>query len=177
MFKVDNLLKTPWIVNTKTSTQKYSVDHNKMTKTKSLFYLCFKIFLLINLHKAVQGYENYPQHSYQNYAHSFNAVSNPDSRYFKHGTRQNEISGGTCNEFLRINTLNMCCSQRDDDCYMIHYDTRCYCDVFCDRSNLQDNSDCCDDAVDTCSGNNQITTPEPTCNVSIYLLAFFYVKN
>lgn len=75
-----------------------------------------------------------------------------DSRYFKHGDRRNEMVGGTCAEFLQLNSLDQCCSQRDDDCYMVHYDTRCYCDVFCDRSKIPDNSDCCPDAGSVCSG-------------------------
>ncbi|RNA33934.1 tubulointerstitial nephritis antigen-like [Brachionus plicatilis] len=70
-----------------------------------------------------------------------------DSRYFKHGNRQNEFNGGTCSEFINLNNLDSCCSQRDDDCYMIHYDTRCYCDIFCERP---DSSDCCPDAKKVC---------------------------
>jgi hypothetical protein len=66
----------------------------------------------------------------------------------KHGGRINEESGGTCTEFLRLNGINQCCAARQDDCYMIHYDTRCYCDVFCDRKE----SDCCPDAIRTCKG-------------------------
>ena len=129
-----------------------------MIKLKRLLRL--SLILFFNLHHTILGYnsnynKNYQKYSYQNYA---NEYAYADSRYFKHGSRQNEVSGGTCNEFLRINSLNKCCNQRDDDCYMIHYDTRCYCDVFCDRSRLQDNSDCCDDAVSTCSGRPEETT-------------------
>lgn len=75
-----------------------------------------------------------------------------DSRYFKHGSSRNEYQGGTCKEFLEINNRNQCCANRDDDCYMIHYDSRCYCDVFCDRSQIPDNSDCCPDAYQMCRG-------------------------
>ena len=38
---------------------------------------------------------------------------------------------------------------------MIHYDTRCYCDVFCDRSKMLDNSDCCPDALEICTGKKE----------------------
>jgi hypothetical protein len=74
-----------------------------------------------------------------------------DPRYFHHGSQKNEIDGGTCAEFLQINRMDTCCNMRDDDCYMIHYDTRCYCDVFCDREVMNDNSDCCPDAAQMCS--------------------------
>lgn len=70
-----------------------------------------------------------------------------DSRYFKHGDRNHELYGATCREFLNLNNLDTCCTRRDDDCYMIHYDTRCYCDVFCERP---DSSDCCPDARGVC---------------------------
>jgi hypothetical protein len=93
---------------------------------------------------------NNKQINFQNYEHGFVMA---DSRYFRHGTPYNEQNGGTCSEFLQINGLNQCCAHRDDDCYMIHYDTRCYCDIFCDRSHQADNSDCCPDAGSTCSGN------------------------
>jgi hypothetical protein len=76
-----------------------------------------------------------------------------DSRFFKHGTQKNEIDGGTCKEFLEINRLDQCCTKRDDDCFMVHYDTRCYCDIFCDRSSYNDYSDCCPDALITCNTN------------------------
>jgi hypothetical protein len=42
-----------------------------------------------------------------------------------------------------------CCSGRDDECYMIHFDTLCYFDSFCDRYD----KDCCPDAVQACSDN------------------------
>ncbi|CAF0732376.1 unnamed protein product [Brachionus calyciflorus] len=94
-----------------------------------------------------------------------------DSRYFSHGGKQNEEKGGTCTEFLEINGLESCCSQRDDDCYMIHYDTRCYCDVFCDRSSFTDSSDCCPDAKSTCSLKTEqlvFTTKTSTRNPNCY---------
>ena len=84
-----------------------------------------------------------------------------DSRYFKHGTQRHEIDGGSCLDFLKLNGLDKCCSERDDDCYMVHYDTRCYCDIFCDRNQIQDHSDCCPDAFETCSDQ---TTKKPTSN-------------
>ncbi len=74
-----------------------------------------------------------------------------DSRYFKHGSQKNEIDGGTCAEFLQLNKMPMCCDQRDDDCFMIHYDSRCYCDIFCYREAMNDHSDCCPDADKVCN--------------------------
>ena len=73
----------------------------------------------------------------------------------KHGDRKNEEMGGTCTEFLKLNGINQCCAARQDDCYMIHFDTRCYCDVFCDRRE----TDCCPDAIKTCKGGGT-TTPQ-----------------
>lgn len=90
-------------------------------------------------------------------------VANYDARYLRHGSQKNEIDGGTCAEFKRLNAMDKCCEVRDDDCYMIHYDTRCYCDVFCDRDMMNDHSDCCPDAANVCSVNyiqlNVTTTP------------------
>jgi uncharacterized protein YxeA len=111
-----------------------------------------------------QPYYNQQSNNYNSINYNGNGNSNSnsykhghgygvaDSRYFKHGAQQNELNGGTCSEFLKINSLSQCCAHRDDDCYMIHYDTRCYCDVFCDRSKFPDNSDCCPDALATCLG-------------------------
>lgn len=53
---------------------------------------------------------------------------------FEHGSSLNEQIGGTCIEFKKINKFNQCCPDRNDQCYMIHHDTRCYCDTFCSRS-------------------------------------------
>lgn len=92
---------------------------------------------------------------------NYNYYNNPyDSRYFKHGSKRNELDGGSCREFLDINERQQCCANRDDDCYMIHYDTRCYCDVFCDRSKFPDNSDCCPDAYYVCRGSAP-SQPQP----------------
>jgi hypothetical protein len=55
---------------------------------------------------------------------------------------------------------------------MIHYDTRCYSDVFCDRSNIPDNSDCCPDAGETCSGKVEPTTT-PTPESMMFVLGLF----
>ena len=81
---------------------------------------------------------------------------------FKHGNKYNEISGGTCAEFKQLNNLtSICCPEgRDDECYMKHFDTRCYCDTFCDR--LSDNSDCCPDAAKVCAFNVQLQE-QTTC--------------
>lgn len=84
-------------------------------------------------------------------------ASQYESRYFRHGSQLNERDGGTCAEFLEINRMDMCCMQRDDDCFMIHHDTRCYCDVFCNREVMNDYSDCCPDAVQACATNTNLT--------------------
>ena len=70
----------------------------------------------------------------------------------KHGDKRNEQYGGTCAEFLQINNRNQCCHEEDDEyigneCYMIHFETRCYCDTTC-NSRLE--SDCCPDANHIC---------------------------
>lgn len=102
----------------------------------------------------VNTQQPYPNYNYYN--------NNPyDSRYFKHGDKKNEFNGGTCREFLDLNNRQQCCANRDDDCYMIHFDTRCYCDVFCDRSSFPDNSDCCPDAYYVCRQDSGLLTPPP----------------
>ena len=90
---------------------------------------------------------------------SFNPFGNA-----RHGDRKNEENGGTCVEFLQLNGLDQCCAERQDDCYMIHFDTRCYCDVFCDRKE----SDCCPDAIRTCKGGPITTTPAITTTPDLY---------
>jgi hypothetical protein len=107
-------------------------------------FSCMNI-LIVLAQKQNQYYNNQQQYSY-------NTKNLYDSRYFKHGNQRNELVGGTCAEFIQMNSLDQCCTQRDDDCYMIHFDTRCYCDVFCDRSKIPDNSDCCPDAGSVCNG-------------------------
>ena len=55
-----------------------------------------------------------------------------------------------------------CCTNRDDNCYMPYYDSRCYCDTFCFRA--FDNHDCCPDHDAVCLGKNislPTTTPPP----------------
>lgn len=64
-----------------------------------------------------------------------------------HGTQINMLRGGTCKEFLEKNKRDFCCETRDDDCYIHHFDTRCYCDDFCDRSHLNEPGDCCPDVT------------------------------
>ena len=84
-------------------------------------------------------------------AQNYNIKIGYDARYFRHGSQENEIDGGTCAEFVQINRMNTCCLERDDECYMIHYDTRCYCDIFCNRDSMNDHSDCCPDAKEVCT--------------------------
>lgn len=68
---------------------------------------------------------------------------------FKHGNEKNFKFGGTCDEFFSLNSLTKCCANRNDDCYMEHLGSRCYCDQFCDRR--PNSSDCCSDAYQICS--------------------------
>ena len=69
---------------------------------------------------------------------------------YLHGDKDNELYGGSCAEFLKLNDLSQCCAEKEDECYLIHYDTRCYCDAFCNRPN----SDCCPDALTVCDDNS-----------------------
>ncbi|CAF0948760.1 unnamed protein product [Brachionus calyciflorus] len=62
--------------------------------------------------------------------------------FYYHGEDVHLKKGGTCREFLEKNQLSSCCLGRDDDCYMTHYDTRCYCDQFCGKNKT---GDCCPD--------------------------------
>lgn len=113
--------------------------------------------LVCNTYAQQQQPQNNKQQTNYNYYYN-----NPyDSRYFKHGNKRNELEGGTCREFLDVNNRQQCCANRDDDCYMIHFDSRCYCDVFCDRSSFPDNSDCCPDAYYVCRNNGAPPPPPP----------------
>ena len=147
-------------------------------------YSLITVFSIINVLAEYNPNKNYNHQynsknvNYGGYGHvDSHGYAVSDSRYFRHGTPFNEVNGGTCTEFLRINSLNKCCAQRDDDCYMIHYDTRCYCDVFCDRSNVQDNSDCCPDAGETCSGKVEPTTTPTPESMIFYMAMIFTIFN
>jgi hypothetical protein len=138
---------------------------SKLGLRQSVFSLALVLFnvniFFYNVHESSAQqykYNNQPKNS-NFFVKGLGYGASYDSRYFRHGSGQNERNGGTCSEFLSLNSLSQCCSSRDDDCYMIHYDTRCYCDVFCDRSNVPDNSDCCPDAEATCIG--KLETPPP----------------
>ena len=58
---------------------------------------------------------------------------------------------GSCAEFLRLNKRRECCVERDDECYMWHFDSRCYCDLFC-AERVDKWSDCCPDGREACLG-------------------------
>ncbi len=45
--------------------------------------------------------------------------------------------------------MNKCCPNRDDQCYINHFDTRCYCDIFC-TGKVDKWNDCCPDADEQC---------------------------
>jgi hypothetical protein len=135
------------------------------------------IFITIILNNVLitQSYDSdYYQHNNNNNNNNHNSYLNSayDSRYFKHGTKSNELNGGTCKEFLELNSMQKCCTSRDDDCFMIHYDTRCYCDMFCDRSKFPDNSDCCPDSAETCNG--IVPTQQPTRRNNDIIKRFFF---
>lgn len=72
---------------------------------------------------------------------------------------------GTCKEFLNINNLDTCCAQREDECYMNHHDTRCYCDVFCSLGT--NHYDCCHDGAFECK-------IEPSSSLSLLNYDFSY---
>ena len=65
-----------------------------------------------------------------------------------HGDHYNELTGGTCAQLKKMNNRSECCGIRDDDCYIIHFDSRCYCDNSCDINPI--NNDCCSDVVKSC---------------------------
>jgi hypothetical protein len=56
---------------------------------------------------------------------------------------------------MQLNNLPSCCRTEDSDCYMIHYDSRCYCDSVCSS----DSSDCCQDAKRTCAVDSIVKEP------------------
>ena len=37
---------------------------------------------------------------------------------YLHGDKQNELNGGTCDEFLKLNDSSTCCSAKHDECYI-----------------------------------------------------------
>ncbi len=61
--------------------------------------------------------------------------------------------------YCGIRPLPQCCFNRDDNCFMPYYDSRCYCDTFCFRG--IDNHDCCPDHDAVCQGTNTTTKPPP----------------
>ncbi len=64
-----------------------------------------------------------------------------------HGDRKNKRKGGTCAEFFTLNNRTECCTSRDDDCFIINFDSTCYCDIFC----YSEFKDCCSDFEATCN--------------------------
>jgi hypothetical protein len=82
----------------------------------------------------------------------------------KHGNERNKQYGGTCAEFIHLNNLNQCCQEEDDEyigneCYMIHFDSKCYCDVTC-NSRLE--ADCCPDSIHICNAHPTSKRVDPT---------------
>ncbi|CAF1110366.1 unnamed protein product [Didymodactylos carnosus] len=52
-----------------------------------------------------------------------------------------------------------CCVNRNDECFMPYYDSRCYCDTFCFRG--YDNHDCCPDHDAICEGIVPVPITQP----------------
>ena len=92
---------------------------------------------------------------------------------YKHGDDKNTQIGGTCADFLSLNGLSSCCNSKDDECYMIHYDTRCYCDVFCNRQS----GDCCPDALNVCAGQDLIPSSKTDIIRSTVTMKAYDVSN
>ena len=61
-------------------------------------FSCMNI-LIVLAQKQNQYYNNQQQYSY-------NTKNLYDSRYFKHGNQRNELVGGTCAEFIQMNSLD-----------------------------------------------------------------------
>jgi hypothetical protein len=55
---------------------------------------------------------------------------------------------GIPGDYCRIRSPS-CCPSRNDDCTQNIMDTKCYCDMFCDRF---DGGDCCPDFKAVCRG-------------------------
>ncbi len=70
-------------------------------------------------------------------------IKDAEKSELKHGQNILNKTHGTCAEFLKINALDSCCNNREDECFMYHYDTKCYCDNFC-------KIDCCSDSETIC---------------------------
>ena len=126
---------------------------------KSFFYLFSLGLLLILTKKSQQLTLPPPQGVYFTYHLK-------EGQNVYHGFDNNTIIGGTCTEFLALNKINQCCSERQDECHMRHFDTLCYCDKFCIRVD----QDCCPDAIETCGGVKSTptttTTTKPTTRIS-----------
>lgn len=82
----------------------------------------------------------------EHYSLSKNLYQNNNRARYLHGGDLNYKNGGTCAEFKRLNGLTKCCHPRNDECYMIHFDSRCYCDTFCSIDINKNVTDCCPDA-------------------------------
>ncbi len=119
------------IITTTLASNEYDTDEKEITKSATVEY-----------------YEGSEIPKKPTINKDFSDYGKPRNREnYLHGGDLHEKFGGTCDEFLRLNGLEKCCSSQDDECYMIHYDTRCYCDVFCHRNT---SSDCCPDGAFTC---------------------------
>ncbi len=77
-----------------------------------------------------------------------NYVSTKESINLYHGDHNNQLYGGTCAELKKINNRSECCSTRDDNCFIINFDSKCYCDNYCDYDPA--NNDCCSDVIKSC---------------------------
>lgn len=64
---------------------------------------------------------------------------------------ENDLTGPFCAK------INRCCEQRNDECSVQLNGTKCYCDIFCDRS--PNGWDCCPDYWSHCNKTKNDTTP------------------
>ena len=44
---------------------------------------------------------------------------------------------------MKINNLTECCTERDDDCYIINFENFCFCDSYCGSNERF----CCSDGI------------------------------
>ena len=92
---------------------------------------------------------------------------------YNHGDDKNTQNGGTCEEFLKLNRLSKCCDGSEEDCYMIHFDSRCYCGTECNRQSRG----CCPDALNVCAGQDLIPSSKTDIIRSTVTMKAYDVSN
>ena len=59
-----------------------------------------------------------------------------------------QVTNGKEIEYCTTMDTSQCCGEeRIDNCSVVYHDTRCYCDIYCYRSD----SDCCPDYTSLCA--------------------------